>query len=264
MKHDLLESMIGVSLRAGNRVRHYFEGGEFDVSEKRDSHDLVTDVDRESQKIIQEELSIRFPHIPIVGEEDKNVRKKEHAFFIDPLDGTLNFVKQIPFFSVSIGYWKNNEPICGVVYDPLRHDLFYARKNHGAYRNGKKLLIMENESRKHPLLASDWGHEPRLYQKNIDMMQKLMKENPYLYRFLGCASLAICYVGAGILDGYWHYKLAPWDMAAAVLVAQEAGAKVSLLDGRPFDLWEEGILVILPELREKIISLFRQVEQGSD
>jgi len=262
MKHDLLESMVSVSLRAGNFIRHHYEGGEFGVSEKKDSHDLVTNVDQESQRIIQEELSKRFPGIPIVGEEDKNVSKEEHAFFIDPLDGTLNFVKQIPFFAVSIGYWKNNKPLCGVVYDPLRHDIFYARKHHGAYLNGKELHLADSENRKHQLLASDWGHEPRLYRKNIQMMQQLMKENSYLFRFMGCASMAISYVGAGILDGYWHYKLSSWDMAAAVLIAQEAGANVSLLDGRPFDLWGESILAVLPNLKEKIIHIFNQIEQN--
>jgi myo-inositol-1(or 4)-monophosphatase len=259
MKYDLLETMITVSLRAGNFIRHYYELGEFGVSEKRDSHDLVTNIDHESQRIIQEELIRRFPDIPIVGEEDEHIIKKEHAFFIDPLDGTLNFVKQIPFFAVSIGYWKNNEPLCGVVYDPLRHDLFYARKNHGTYLNGKELHLADNKS-KHQLLASDWGHEPRLYQKNIQIMQRLMKENTYLFRFMGCASLGISYVGAGILDGYWHYKLSPWDMAAGVLIAQEAGASVSHLDGRTFDLWGQNILALTPNLQERFIYLFQQVD----
>ncbi len=263
MKYDLLESMISISLKAGNYIRHHYEGREFGVLEKKDSHDLVTNIDRESQKIIQEELSHRFPDVPIVGEEDNEIsNKKEHAFFIDPLDGTLNFVKQIPFFAVSIGYWKDNKPHCGVVYDPIRHDLFYARKDQGAYLNGKELHLSENNHAKHQLLASDWGHEPHLYQKNILMMQELMKENTYLFRFMGCASLAISYVGAGIFDGYWHYRLAPWDMAAAVLIAEESGASISHLDGSPFDLWEKSILTVVPNLKETFIHYFNRVKSS--
>lgn len=257
MNDDLLESMINASLKAGKIIRYYYKKRNLRVTEKGDHYDLVTNVDHESQSIIRKELSNRFPDISIIGEEDLHITKKENAFFVDPLDGTLNFVKQIPFFAVSIGYWKNNEPLCGVVYDPLRRDLFYARKDQGSYLNGKELHLIRNTDKYSILLASDWGHEPRLYQKNIQIMQRLIRENSYLFRFLGCASLGICYVGAGILDGYWHYKLSPWDMAAAVLIAQESGAKVSHLDGHIFDLWGENILAIVPDLREKLIEAFK-------
>jgi len=171
----------------------------------------------------------------------------------------LNFVKKIPLFSVSIGYWKDNKPLCGVVYDPLRNDIFYARSKHGAYLNGKRLQLSNKKDNNYKVLASDWGHEPALYQKNIQAMEQLTKDNSFLFRFMGCASLAICYVGAGILDGYWHYKLSPWDMAAAALIAQEAGATVLALDGSEFDLWGDSILAVPVELKKKLIKSFRQV-----
>jgi myo-inositol-1(or 4)-monophosphatase len=259
MKYDVLESIISVSLKAGNFIRHYYESREFRVSEKKDCHDLVTNVDRESQEIITTELSSRFPGIPVIGEEDKDILKKEHAFFIDPLDGTLNFVKQVPFFTVSVGYWRENKPVCGVAFDPLRQDLFYARKGAGSYRNGRQIKTTDSNNGKYQLFASDWGHEPYYYNKNILMTQRLLKENSYLFRFMGCASLAICYVGAGILDGYWHYKLSPWDMAAGVLIAEEAGASVTLINGKPFDLWQKDILVVVPNLKNKIIPIFNSI-----
>lgn len=259
MKHDKLESIISIALRAGNYIRMYYESGDYGISEKMDSHDLVTNIDHEAQKIIQEELKDRFPDIFIMGEEDETVSKKEHAFIIDPIDGTLNFVKKIPFFSVSIGYWRDGKPLCGVVYDPLRNDIFYARSKHGAYLNGKRLLLSNKKDNNYKVLASDWGHEPALYQKNIQTIQQLSKENSFLFRFMGCASLAICYVGAGILDGYWHYSLSPWDMAAASLIARESGASVLAIDGEEFDLWGSSILVVPVELKKKIIKLFKQV-----
>lgn len=259
MKHDILESMISISLRAGSLVQHYYQSREFGVSIKKDKHDLVTDIDRESQRIIKEELQKRFPNIPIIGEEDNQIIKNEHAFIIDPIDGTLNFVKQIPFFTISIGYWKKNHPVCGVVYDPLRNDLFYARKDQGAYQNGKEINVLSLENNR-PILASDWGHEPKLYQKNINILQKLMKVDRYLFRFLGCASLAICYVGAGILDGYWHYQLSPWDMAAAVLIAQEAGAIVTNIKGEQFDLWGKSILTTSPAIKKDLQKVFASID----
>lgn len=260
MKYDVLESIINVALNAGNYIGHYYEGRGFKVSEKKDSHDLVTDVDRESQRIITTELSRRFPDISIIGEEDQDVIRNEHAFFVDPLDGTLNFVKQIPFFTVSIGYWKDNKPVCAVVFDPIRKDLFYAREGSGSYRNGRKLEITNSNNGKYQLLASDWGHEPYYYQKNILTIQHLLRKNLYLFRFMGCASLAICYVAAGILDGYWHYKLSPWDMAAGVLIAREAGASVTSVKGKSFDLWQKDILVAEPHIKNKIIPVFSQIE----
>lgn len=260
MKYDILESLISVSLKAGNFIRHCYESREFSVSEKKDSHDLVTDVDKESQKIITDELCSRFSDIPIIGEEDRNISKKEQAFYIDPLDGTLNFVKQVPFFSVSIGYWKDNKPLCGVVFDPLRQDIFYARKSSGAYRNGQKIENTDNLG-KYQLLASDWGHEPYYYKKNILITERLLQENLFLFRFLGCASLALCYVGAGILDGYWHFKLSPWDMAAGVLIAREAGASVTAINGKPFDLWQKDILVIKPKIKNKVIPIFKTFQE---
>jgi myo-inositol-1(or 4)-monophosphatase len=260
MEYDVLESMISIAMNAGNFVGHYYDSRDFSISEKEDNHDLVTDVDRESQRIISAELSSRFPDIPIIGEEDETLIKKEHAFFIDPLDGTLNFVKRLPFFTISIGYWKDNQPVCGVVFDPIRKDLFYARKGTGSYLNGKKILVSDNNKGKYQLLASDWGHESYYYEKNIITIQHLLRESFYLFRFMGCASLAICYVAARILDGYWHYKLSPWDMAAGVLIAQEAGISVTSIDGKPFDLWQNGILVAKPQLQKKIVPVFNNIQ----
>lgn len=259
MEYDVLESIIGVALKAGGHIRHCYEGKDFQVAQKTDNHDLVTNVDLESQKIITDELSCRFPDIPIIAEEEHDNLKKEHAFFVDPLDGTLNFVKQLPFFAVSIGYWKHNQPVCGVVFDPLRQDLFYGRAGFGAYHNGSRLEIRKSHNRHH-LLASDWGHQPHVFQKNLLVIQQLLKENSYLFRFMGCASLAICYVAAGILNGYWHYALSPWDMAAAVLIVGEAGASVTLLNGQPFDLWQKDILVAEPHLKNRVLPVFNSIK----
>ena len=259
MEYDVLESIIGVALKAGSHICHYYGSKDFRVAQKKDNHDLVTNVDLESQKIITAELSGRFPDIPIIAEEEHDILKEEHAFFIDPLDGTFNFVKQLPFFTVSIGYWRDNSPVCGVVFDPLRQDLFYGRAGFGAYHNGSRLEIKKSNNR-HNLLASDWGHEPHFFQKNLLVIQQLLKENSYLFRFMGCASLAICYVAAGILDGYWHYTLSPWDMAAGVLIAQESGASVTLLNGQPFDLWHKDLLVVEPHLKNRVLPVFNNIK----
>lgn len=254
------ESLIDISLKAGSLILEFYRNKDFKISEKNGIYDLVTDVDKRSQQLIIDELSSKFPEIPIIGEEDESYSKSEHAFIVDPLDGTLNFVKQVPFFSVSIGYWRENKPICGVVFDPLKQDLFYAQRGMGSYRNGVRINITKNPYAKQYLFATDWGHEPLCYQRNIILTQRLFQEDSFFLRFLGCASLAICYVSAGILDGYWHFKLCPWDMAAGALIAQEAGASVTLISGEKFDLWHNDILVIDPDIKDRMLPLFKNID----
>lgn len=259
----MLESLIEIISKAGELILDFYKKKDFKISEKGDGHDLVTDADKKSQQLIVNELSSKFPDIPIIGEEDEYYFKREHAFLVDPLDGTLNFVKQIPFFAISIGYWKDNKPVCGVVFDPLRRDLFYAQKDNGSYRNGVRINIVENPNAKQHLFATDWGHEPYCYKKNIHLTQRLFQEKSFFLRFLGCASLAISYVGAGILDGYWHFKLSPWDMAAGALIAKEAGASVSLVNGEAFDLWHNNIIAVTPGMKSKILPLFNDIDNLS-
>lgn len=247
------EAIIESVLMAGDILRKYYENGNFSISKKTISYDLVTTADKESQEIIISYLSSKFPRIPILGEEGAELKEYERAFFVDPLDGTLNFVHKIPFFAVSIGYWEDNEPKVGVVYDPIRKDLFYAKKGEGAFLNGKRIYVSSPSSLENSIFVTGWPYDKYKMEKAINSANKLLKYTEY--RALGSASLELCYVGMGSFDGYFEFGLYPWDLAGGVLIAMEAGARISKTNGEEFNLFDGEILAIAPSIYEEFLKV---------
>ncbi len=250
---SIFEVMVKSVFIAGDILRKYYENGNFKIQQKSISYDLVTTADKESQEVIISLLSSKFPNIPILGEENSEIRKYNRAFFVDPLDGTLNFVHKIPFFAVSIGYWEDNEPKVGVVYDPIRRDLFYAKKGEGAFLNGKKMYTSSPSSLENSIFVTGWPYDKNKMEKAIISANKLLKYTEY--RALGSASLELCYVGMGRFDGYWEFGLYPWDLAGGVLIAEEAGARIAKPNGDEFDLFDGEILAIAPSIYEEFIKV---------
>lgn len=245
--------MVEVVLKAGEILRKYYNDGDFKVNQKTVSYDLVTTADKESQNIIVSLLSSKFPQIPILGEEGMEIKRYERAFFVDPLDGTLNFVHKIPFFCVSIGYWEGKEPKVGVVYDPIRGDLFYAKEKEGAFLNGKRIYTSSPTSLVNSLLVTGWPYNKEKLKKAMETANKILKYTEY--RAFGSAALELCYVGMGAFDGYWEYGLYPWDLAGGVLIAKEGGAIVSRPSGEEFDLFDGEVLAISPSIYEEFIKV---------
>ncbi len=253
MSFDILEAMIIASLSGGGILKKYFEEKNFSISRKSVSYDLVTSADRESQEKIISILTGRFPHIPIIGEEgSKEIPHYREAFYVDPLDGTLNFVHKFPFFAVSLGYWKDDEPIAGVVYNPLTKDLFYAQKGEGAFLNGEKIRVSATTSVEGSLLVVGFPYQEEGLLKTVEDIKSTMKITDL--RVLGSASLELSYTALGIIDGYWEYALSPWDLAGGVVIAQEAGAIVSAPDGGKFDLFKGDILAATPGIYRELVT----------
>lgn len=256
MSSSILEAMIVASLTGGSILRKYFEKENFSVIQKSVSYDLVTNIDKESQEGINAILSKHFPDIPVIGEEGSiQTGKQSQAFYVDPLDGTFNFVHKYPFFSVSLGYWENNEPVIGVVFDPVRRDLFYSQKGEGAYLNGERIHVSDRTSLEGSYLVTGFpykeGKHPRI-EKEIRSVMKLTD-----LRVLGSAALELCYVAKGIIDGYWEYDLSSWDLAGGVLIAQEAGAVVTKPNGEDFDLFEGDVLAASPVIHQKLLEALK-------
>ncbi|MGB9856850.1 MAG: inositol monophosphatase family protein [Dictyoglomaceae bacterium] len=245
--------MVEAVLKAGEVLRKYYNGEDFKVDQKTVSYDLVTTADKESQNIIISLLSSKFPQIPILGEEGMEIKRYERAFFVDPLDGTLNFVHKIPFFCISIGYWEEEEPKVGVVYDPIRGDLFYAKEKEGAFLNGKRIFVSSPSSLNNSLLVTGWPYDKEKLIKAIESANKILKYTEY--RAFGSAALELCYVGMGAFDGYWEYGLYPWDLAGGVLIAKEGGAIISKPNGEKFDLFDGEVLAISPSIYEEFIKV---------
>jgi myo-inositol-1(or 4)-monophosphatase len=194
--------------------------------------DLVTEIDHESEAFIIGEVQRQFPGHHILAEESGALDGQgEHLWLIDPLDGTVNYAHGVPMFCVSIGYAYQKQVILGAVYDPLRDELFSAERGKGSWLNGRSLKVSKVEELQKSLLVTGFPYDTwNTPRNNFDYFTKLGKMTQGVRR-LGSAALDLCYVAAGRFDGYWELSVKPWDVAAAGLVAEEAGAQVTNVDG---------------------------------
>jgi myo-inositol-1(or 4)-monophosphatase len=207
--------------------------------EFKDKKNLVTEVDKQCERLIVDGIRARFPDHDVLGEEGEGERKEsDYLWIIDPLDGTTNYAHQFPFFDVSIGLSNKGELICGVIYDPNRDELFAAEKGKGAALNGKPVHASKTAYLKDALMATGFAYvdhsAPRV--GNVSEFEAFVR-NARAVRRPGAAAIDLAYVACGRLDGFWEPNLKPWDMAAGALIIAEAGGKLSSYDGGQFDLY---------------------------
>lgn len=231
-----MDDLISVARTAGEILSRYFRRRGFTHATKTGRANVVTEADLASQGLITEELSRRFPCVPVIGEEGETgpFPRKGTYFLVDPLDGTLNFLHGIPFFSVSIALMREGRPVAGVVYAPALGELFHAAKGVGAFFNGRKLDRPGEKALHEAIAVTGWPYDPALLgwaQRSLSLVQEKVQE----VRILGASSLEMCYVAAGLIDVYWEVGLYPWDLAAGWAMVEEAGGTVSDLDGDEFD-----------------------------
>src|SRR5688572_10824634 len=194
--------------------------------------DLVTEADHASEAYLLSEINKRFPGGHILAEESGETKgDNEDIWYIDPLDGTVNYAHHIPIFCVCIAFALQGQLSLAVVYDPLRDELFSAERGKGASLNGIKLRASKSTELQKSLLVTGFPYDTwNTKQDNFKRFEKLGKLTQGVRR-LGSAALDGCYVAAGRFDGFWELSLKPWDVAAAALIAEEAGARVTAMDG---------------------------------
>jgi len=194
--------------------------------------DLVTEIDHQSEDYLLGEIKRLFPGHQIVSEEAGIVSGREdEAWLVDPLDGTVNYAHGIPVFSVSIAYAQQGQVALGAVYDPMRDELFLAERGHGASLNGKPIKVSKATELRRSLLVTGFPYDAwSTPNNNLNYFGHFSKSSQGVRR-LGSAALDLCYVAAGRFDGYWELSLSPWDLAAGSLIAAEAGATVTNLQG---------------------------------
>jgi myo-inositol-1(or 4)-monophosphatase len=215
--------------------------------------DLVTETDHASEAFLLGEIKSKFPGGHILAEESGNIQgSNEDLWYIDPLDGTVNYAHHIPIFCVSIGFAANGVMTLAAVYDPLRDEMFTAERGKGAFLNGKKLQVSETTELGKSLLVTGFPYDTwNTELDNFKYFERLAKRTQGVRR-LGSAALDACYVGAGRFDGFWEFKLKAWDIAAAGLIAAEAGATVTAIDGSPDYLVPLTILATTPGIYEQV------------
>jgi myo-inositol-1(or 4)-monophosphatase len=263
--NEMLSVAIGAALKAGELLRQKWEQPR-QVSEKG-FRDLVTDADNLSQALIIETIQSRFPEHGFLVEEDAPglAASGPVIWIIDPVDGTTNYSRQLPTYGVSIAAAKPpsgrplDEPelLVGVIYDPIQDELFQATAGQGAYLNSKRIEVSSTSSLDKAIVAVDWSHHPEKRQITLDMIQKVA-HNVQTLRAIGSAALALAWVAAGRLDGYFNLNLKPWDVAAGMLLIREAGGRIVKVDDRPWHIDSVGCIAgngrISPELIVKLTS----------
>jgi myo-inositol-1(or 4)-monophosphatase len=229
MKPTLLDLEI-LARQAGAILRANYGRG-LQISHKS-LLDLVTEADHRSEAFLLGEVQHRFPDQRVISEESGGLPGSEgQVWYIDPLDGTVNYAHGIPIFAVSIGYAEAGEMRLGVVYDPMREECFTAEWGQGAFLNGQRLQVAQAEDLDHSLLVTGFPYDIRSNPENNLNYYTHFALRSQGVRRLGSAALDLCYVAAGRFDGYWELRLKAWDVAAGGLIAAEAGARVTRLDG---------------------------------
>lgn len=201
--------------------------------------DLVSEADLASQQEIARILLTDFPDFGFLGEEDTSqtgsLSSHEYCWIVDPLDGTTNYVHGLPSFAVSIGLARAGKVICGVVFDPIADECYTAVEGGGAHLNGRPVSASPCRQLDQSLLAASFSAKVSRDSQEVRQFVEVLTECQAVRR-LGSAALNLCYVAAGRLDGYWATSVKIWDVAAGVLIAQQAGGLVTAIDGSPFVL----------------------------
>lgn len=218
--------------------------------------DLVTDIDHRSENLIVKAIRKRFPDHGILAEEGHLLKgNSSYRWIIDPLDGTTNYTHGFPFFCVSIGLELEGEMLMGVVYDPLRSELFFAERGRGATLNGKPIRASSRSTLSKSLLVTGFSYDVRLSsENNMDNFVRFSLRAQGVRR-TGSAAMDLAYVACGRFDGFWELKLNPWDVAAGSLLVREAGGEMSIFSGKSFHVDSKQVLATNGKIHKEMVSV---------
>jgi myo-inositol-1(or 4)-monophosphatase len=217
--------------RAGSLVRDGFRQPK--QVEHKGAIDLVTQFDRLSESLIVDGIRSRFPQDALLAEEGGGHGRGALRWLIDPLDGTVNYAHGVPIFSLSIALYEGDQPQFGLIYDPLREEMFAAQAGRGSFLNGEAVHVSATSSLHNSLLVTGFAYDVHTNpDNNLDEFAAFHLQTQGVRR-LGSAAIDLAYVAAGRLDGYWELKVGAWDVAAGILLVREAGGIATRVDGSP-------------------------------
>lgn len=257
---SFLETAAEIAREAGAIVTSYGERKiGFDL---KGEHDLVTEADRASERLIVERLRSHFPTHSIVAEEGGgNEGPSEYRWYVDPLDGTTNFAHGFPAYNVTMALERSGELIAGVIFDPLRNEMFTAEHGSGAYLNQHPIHVSKAPRIDASLVATGFPSRKRHLNVNVHFYYQLAMLSHGVRR-AGSAALDLAYVACGRLDAFWEFGLNPWDIAAGVLMIREAGGICSDMHGGPLKMRGPHILADNALLHGEILTLFAEIFAG--
>jgi len=260
-----------IAREAGARLREFFTAGV--ATEYKGDVDIVTVADRTVEKLVRGRLAEAFPDHGVYGEEGTRDRMEgPFRWYVDPLDGTTNFAHGFPQFCVSLGLeqrpadlqsGQDGTLVAGVIYDPMRDELFTAERGHGAWLNGKPMHVSRTPDLAESLIATGFPSRKRHDSPNIHFYHEFTLRSHGVRR-AGSAALDLAYVAAGRLEAFWEFNLNPWDTAAGILLVEEAGGKVTDFAGEHFQLNSNEILSSNGLIQDELIVLFRNMFAGRE
>ncbi len=248
---ERLARQAGQILRAGYQQEHQVD--------YKGVIDLVTEIDRQSEDYLLGEIRKDFPNHHILSEESGGTHGDTHQWYIDPLDGTVNYAHNIPIFSVSIAYASHGTLKLAAVYDPMRDEMFTAERGKGAHLNGRPLRVSGALELQKSLLVTGFPYDAWNSKfDNFDNFVKFAKLSQGVRR-LGSAAIDLAYVAAGRFDGFWELALKPWDVAAGGLICEEAGARVTdVFGGADYISPPQSILATTPGIHLRMLEELEQ------
>jgi myo-inositol-1(or 4)-monophosphatase len=255
----MLNKIIEIAREAGQVVREGF-GKNLDIEFKTNESNLVTQIDKASEKRIIDFVIKEFPTHGILAEESgESKNTSEFIWVIDPLDGTTNFAHGFPIFSVSIGVQKKGITIAGVVYDVMQDIVYAAEKGGGANSNNNKIHVSPNDKLQRALLVTGFPYNIAENPENaFERFIALTKASRGMRR-LGSAAIDFCYVANGVFDGFWEVYLHPWDICAGKLILEEAGGVVTGFKGEEIDIYSNKILATNKNIHTQMLEVINKI-----
>ncbi len=254
----LKEVLFEATREAGKIISDYFQGS-FTVDNKEGINNLVTEVDKHSEKRIIEIIRKHYPTHSIISEEvGEMIQDSPYQWIIDPIDGTVNFAHGIPICCVSIGLKHNEDLILGTVYNPMMNELFFAEKGKGAFLNEKPISVSTKSDFRKACLVTGFPYKwPDSQEHPIRVFERFILEGLPVRR-LGSAAIDLCWVACGRFDGFWEYNLSSWDVAAGYLIVQEAGGRITNFEGAPYSVFDKETLATNGHIHEEMLRLIRK------
>jgi myo-inositol-1(or 4)-monophosphatase len=266
---ELVSTAESIAREAGALLREFYRKGV--RAEYKGDVDIVTEADRASEKLIVERLGAAFPQHGIYGEEGtRSGLDSNYRWYVDPLDGTTNFAHGFPVFGVVLGCEhrpaglaaeQDGEMIAGVIYDPLRDEMFSAERGAGAALNGEPIHASRTTRLQESLIATGFPSKKRHESPNVHFYQEITLRSHGVRR-AGSAALDMAYVACGRLDGFWEFRLNPWDTSAGYLLVEEAGGTVTHFDGGKFTLDSREVFVTNGLIKDEMQHIFTEMFAG--
>ena len=259
----MLKTTLLNAVEAGAKeLRRYFNNEDLKISNKEGINNWVTEADHASEKAIIDAIKADFPGHFILSEEvGEIITDSEIKWIIDPIDGTINFASGIPICAVSIGIEKNGEMILGAVYNPFIGELFFAQKGFGASLNDKKISVSKKTEVLHSCLVTGF---PYTYLDTpngpLQVFERFIRKGIPVRR-LGSAAIDLCWVAAGRFEGFYEHSLQAWDTAAGYLIVEEAGGKVTNMEGGKYSPYEHRLVASNGYIHDELIAVINNTKQ---